>query len=190
METKGIRIIPMVGTKKIKDQVQTPCKIFSYTLKDVVIVLFFSFCIAIILKNTNELTQKSQELNLEISSKSNTNINGATENTTTISSIDLIKLLNNDEVIIIDAREKVFYELGHIPNAINIPLSDFDRYYQSLKENLLTGSKIIVYCARPSCLDSQKMAEKLYSLNHKNVLVYKEGYEGYKNSSQPLNENK
>lgn len=72
---------------------------------------------------------------------------------------------------IIDARPKPFYELGHIPNAINITPREIGSY-----ENLPEGKPIIVYCFSPTCPDSQKVGEFLQK-NNENIKIFKEGWE-------------
>ena len=40
----------------------------------------------------------------------------------------------SENVLIIDARPAVFYELGHIPNAISLPLMDFESSYEKINK--------------------------------------------------------
>ena len=59
------------------------------------------------------------------------------------------------DAVLLDVREKDEYEKGHIPQAINIPLSEIDQ-----AENIITNKekKIFVYCLSGSRSDQ---AEKI-----------------------------
>ena len=80
----------------------------------------------------------------------------------------------NDKYILIDIRNKVFYDYGHIPNSINLTSSE-------LKEKLELFSKdkqVIIYCKDGK--GSKLISEKLQS-NGYNVHSLKGGYIGYIN---------
>ena len=80
----------------------------------------------------------------------------------------------NDKYILIDIRNKVFYDYGHISNSINLTSSE-------LKEKLELFSKdkqVIIYCKDGK--ESKLISEKLQS-NGYNVHSLKGGYIGYIN---------
>lgn len=52
-----------------------------------------------------------------------------------INQSDLLKKINKSNVTIVDVRESVLYEKGHIPNSTNIPFADFRKRYQELDKN-------------------------------------------------------
>lgn len=80
-----------------------------------------------------------------------------------------------ENVMIVDARPyKVKYTKGHIPGAVNIPFSQFDK-----KINLLPKDKnalLIYYCGGLKCKLSHKSAQKAEKLGYKNVKVFAKGY--------------
>ena len=80
-----------------------------------------------------------------------------------------------ETVMMIDARPyKGKYIKGHIPGAVNIPFSEFDK-----KTNLLPEDKnalLIYYCEGLKCKLSHKSAKKAEKLGYKNVKVYAKGY--------------
>ncbi|KHD46344.1 rhodanese-like domain-containing protein [Streptococcus hongkongensis] len=47
----------------------------------------------------------------------------------------LQELLKQDKLNLIDVRESFEYEAGHVPSAVNMPLSDFEESYQTLDKN-------------------------------------------------------
>ncbi len=80
-----------------------------------------------------------------------------------------------ENVMIIDARPyKGKYAKGHIPGAINITFSEFDK-----KTDLLPKDKnalLIYYCEGVKCKLSHKSARKAEKLGYKNIKVYANGY--------------
>lgn len=95
---------------------------------------------------------------------------------------DLKASITLPNTLIIDARPCVFYELGHIPNAINLPLIDFELSLKKVSENydLKKFKRIILYCSDNECDDSAKLGQKLTSLGCVNILVYKGGWREWK----------
>jgi rhodanese-related sulfurtransferase len=79
-------------------------------------------------------------------------------------------------VTIVDARPAARkYDLGHIPTAVNIPDSQFDK----LAPALLSQDKsqlVIFYCDGPECVLSHNSAFKAEKLGYTNVRVYAEGF--------------
>ena len=80
-----------------------------------------------------------------------------------------------ENVMMVDARPyKGKYAKGHIPGAISIPFSQFDK-----KINLLPKDKntlLIYYCEGVKCKLSHKSAKKAEKLGYKNVKAYAKGY--------------
>ncbi len=52
------------------------------------------------------------------------------------------KMMENEDVVIIDVREYFEYNSGHLENAINIPLDDLEEKINEIDKD----KKIIVYC--------------------------------------------
>ncbi len=84
-----------------------------------------------------------------------------------------------EDVMIIDARPyKVKYVKGHIPGAVSIPFSEFDK-----KTNLLPKDKntlLIYYCGGVKCKLSHKSAKKAKALGYTNVKVFSKGFPEFK----------
>lgn len=79
-------------------------------------------------------------------------------------------------VTIVDSRPAARkYDVGHIPTAVNIPDSQFDK----LAPALLPADKsqlVIFYCDGPACILSHNSAFKAEKLGYTNVQVYAEGF--------------
>ena len=68
--------------------------------------------------------------------------------------------------ILLDVRTKGEYEIGYIPGAINIPLSDIDeKIISSLPDK---SQMILVYCRSGN--RSREASDKLSKLGYSNVL--------------------
>ena len=84
-----------------------------------------------------------------------------------------------DGVLLIDARPAVRkYDLGHIPTAINIPDTQFDK----LAPTLLPTDKatlLVFYCEGYDCILSHNGAHKAEKLGYTNVHVFAEGFPGW-----------
>ncbi|GAB6054034.1 hypothetical protein JCM17960_28540 [Magnetospira thiophila] len=86
---------------------------------------------------------------------------------------------NPDGTVIIDARPaRKQYDLGHVPTAINIPNTFFDKMTDKLPTDKATG--LIFYCGGPKCPLSFKSATKAQELGYTNILLFQDGYPGWK----------
>ena len=84
----------------------------------------------------------------------------------------------SEDVMIIDSRPyKPKYIKGHIPTAVSIPDSQFDKLTDQLPENKET--LLIFYCGGLKCKLSHKSAYKAEALGYKNVKVFAEGFPGW-----------
>ena len=87
-------------------------------------------------------------------------------------------LVDAEEGLVIDARPEVFYQLGHVPGAINLPREHFESAYQRF-ESRLEDAKLqvlIIYCADSSCEDSELVGNSLLELGFPRVLIFKGGW--------------
>lgn len=68
------------------------------------------------------------------------------------------------------------FEREHIPNSINIPLADIDRFEQRFSKD----KDIIVYCASLSCDASPKAATALEEKGFQSIFDYSGGLSDWK----------
>jgi len=84
-----------------------------------------------------------------------------------------------DGVLLVDSRPTARkYDLGHIPTAINIPDTSFDK----LAPTLLPADKatlLVFYCEGYDCMLSHNSAHKAEKLGYTNVQVFAEGFPGW-----------
>jgi rhodanese-related sulfurtransferase len=78
-------------------------------------------------------------------------------------------------VTLIDARPAARkYDVGHLPGAINIPDSQFDKLTDKLPAD--KNALLIFYCEGPECMLSHKSAFKAEKLGYSNIKVYPYGF--------------
>jgi len=83
------------------------------------------------------------------------------------------------DVMIIDARPyQVKYTKGHIPGAVSIPFSKFDKKIDLLPKDKST--LLIYYCGGLKCKLSHKSAKKAKALGFTNVKVFAKGFPEWK----------
>ena len=79
------------------------------------------------------------------------------------------------DVVIVDSRPKrAKYDKGHIPGAISIPDTYFDKHKDQLPED--KNALLIFYCGGLHCKLSHKSAAKAEALGYTNVKVFAEGF--------------
>jgi rhodanese-related sulfurtransferase len=79
------------------------------------------------------------------------------------------------DMVVVDSRpKKTKYDKGHLPGAISIPDTQFDKFKDQLPED---KSKLLVfYCGGLQCKLSHKSAAKAIAMGYTNVKVFATGY--------------
>ena len=89
------------------------------------------------------------------------------------------KVLDAGKATVIDARPtKRKYAKGHVPGAISIPNTQFDKLTHMLPVE--KSAPLIFYCGGMKCPLSVKSAIKAKALNYTNVKVFQGGYPEWK----------
>ena len=79
------------------------------------------------------------------------------------------------DMLLVDSRPKrAKYDKGHIPTAISIPDTYFDKFKGQLPAD--KGKLVVFYCGGLDCKLSHKSAAKAIALGYTNVKVFAEGY--------------
>jgi rhodanese-related sulfurtransferase len=87
-------------------------------------------------------------------------------------------------ITLIDSRPKARkYDKGHIPGAISIPDSEFDKLAGMLPAD--KAASLIFYCEDVSCVLSPKSAAKAVALGYTNVMTMPVGYVGWEKAYGP-----
>lgn len=97
----------------------------------------------------------------------------------------LFGLKETDQVLLIDSRSALFYRMGHIDGAINLPTKKLDNVLPLIRPRLDDAVKadqiIVVYCQNEKCPYAHTVAKKL-SVEGYHVSIYRGGWEEWKNA--------
>lgn len=105
-------------------------------------------------------------------------------------SIEQVRQLQEERVLLIDTRPTLFFEIGHIPGAVSLSNKDFERDFTKLKDQLETlqkaEGKFILYCTSNYCDDSDQAALKLAEKGFLNILLFKGGWQAWEQADLPV----
>ena len=100
---------------------------------------------------------------------------------------DLYQLVQNNAAVIYDVRPTLYYKMGHIPNAISWPVSNYDRdiaqHEPRIRAANSANTPVVIYCTDFACPDALKISTKLINLGM-NISILQGGYEAWKLSGQ------
>lgn len=88
--------------------------------------------------------------------------------------------------LFVDARDPEFFQMGHIPGAVNLPVRDFDLAFPKLKELLFTVPRVITYCDGATCEMSVELTEKLLFAGVDHVEIFTGGIQQWEAEGQPM----
>jgi len=98
---------------------------------------------------------------------------------------DYAQIPPRKDVMIIDSRPAARrYDNGHIPGAVNIPDSQFEKLKDRLPED--KNKLLIFYCGGLDCMLSHDSAKKAEALGYTNIKVYAEGEPEWSRQGLPL----
>ncbi len=102
---------------------------------------------------------------------------------------DTIIFSQNADTILIDVRDKQFYNYAHIPGAINFP---FNKKSLKISDKTLAlckkSSNIIIYGISNSDDNAQRVVELLSRIGITGLKVYEEGWTQWKACKLPIEE--
>ena len=142
-------------------------KPFNQVVFFVVISIFLSFSSNLVRKDSIPLLAKKLEITEDIDLDSY-------ETTLLAISLDKAKDFFENGVLFIDARDEVYYNDGHIKNAMkNVFLMEL---IFNIEEKQTKEEPIVVYCGDPGCGDSEDLAYDLQNEGFKKLFVFKGGW--------------
>lgn len=87
-------------------------------------------------------------------------------------------VIDKQQFIIIDARPAFQYELGHIPQAVNIPYNH--SWLDSVIQDLgLAEKSLVLYCSDAHCNASEILAKRLSKLGCSSIAIYQAGWKDW-----------
>lgn len=107
---------------------------------------------------------------------------------TSISFDQFYPLHEAGRTLVYDARHPLFYRLGHIPGAINLPLPDCDsaihKREEEIKAALASGKTIVVYCTGITCPDARSLARHISGFGYP-ASIFSGGWDAWKEANLP-----
>lgn len=94
---------------------------------------------------------------------------------------ELLERLKDGLVTVLDVRPPEEYEAGHVPGAINIPLSELEMHLTELD----TTHDVVAYCRGPHCVLAYDAVEKL---RQKGIKAHRmeDGFPEWKSAGLPI----
>lgn len=95
-----------------------------------------------------------------------------------------VKIVADDDAVVIDALPEESFERRHLPGAVNLPADspDFDRRVKELVPNKSTT--IMTYCTDEDCQASVKAKRRLGRLGYTNVLEFPGGLKAWRHAGK------
>lgn len=101
--------------------------------------------------------------------------------------LQVIAAIDGGHARVIDARPPLFFQMGHLPGAINLPKKSLQSAYVQSSELARDKQRmVIVYCESANCQDSTLVASDLKSLGHMNVSIYSGGWQEWQAAGQQV----
>jgi len=101
---------------------------------------------------------------------------------TSISAHEAVRMMNQEDAVVLDVRRKDAFMSGHIIKAVNIPFAALKSDIKKLKK--YQGKPIIVVCTQG--LESVKAAKMIGENEFEHVKVIKGGVKAWREASLPL----
>lgn len=84
--------------------------------------------------------------------------------------------LVNTDVVFVDARLGEDFQAGHIPGAINVPVSATAEQRSKMMRTVAKGARLIVYCESASCPYAPVVARRLSEDGFTNISIFRGGW--------------
>ncbi len=138
----------------------------------VIILLCIAFSIFF-----NHLTQKMPLFGYTAPYKRAVKQAGPDEEDIYITFDSLIRMIDDEEIIIVDVRENKSYNEGHIPRAVSLPLYEFDDYIGQFLAEYPPFYTLVLYCSDIYCDMADEMYYRLSNIaDYEKIYIYKGGF--------------
>ena len=95
--------------------------------------------------------------------------------------IELLDRIRNGLVTLLDVRPPEEYQAGHVPGAINVPLSELEAHLEKLD----TRQDVVAYCRGPHCVLAFDAVERLRQ-NGISAYRMEDGFPEWKSAGLPI----
>jgi rhodanese-related sulfurtransferase len=105
-----------------------------------------------------------------------TTTSGGTMNTGSHRTIDreaVAAIIERDDVVVVEALPRSYYEDAHLPGALNLPHDADDATIAAVLPEL--DRTVVVYCSNLACQNSTILSRRLAQLGYSDVREYEDG---------------
>lgn len=92
------------------------------------------------------------------------------------------------KALFVDAREPWAFVQGHLPGALNVPVSEANKFLEQLASFSQAGIELITYCDSLDCPSSSELACIILANDIRPVRVLPQGIVGWYESGFPVEE--
>jgi rhodanese-related sulfurtransferase len=94
------------------------------------------------------------------------------------------KIREHARFVLVEALPPQYYDAGHLPGAINLPLDAIEPKAAAVLPD--KDTEVVVYCSGPTCQNSHVAQRKLASMGYGKVRVFSGGKAEWTQAGQPL----
>ena len=91
--------------------------------------------------------------------------------------------------LFLDARNPADFDAGHIGNALNLPVEQFQEFFPKIAPMLAPDAAIVVYCDGTECELSHRLAAELHTVGYTNVHMLFNGWTAWRTAGFPTEGN-
>lgn len=104
--------------------------------------------------------------------------------------LDELQILMDEEaVVVVDARPAELYARGHIPGAHSLPLLNPEEALATFRHTVPVDRSIVTYCSGYGCQDSFDLAMRLILAGYQDVRIYEGGFPEWQAAKLPVEGN-
>jgi rhodanese-related sulfurtransferase len=97
-------------------------------------------------------------------------------------------LHSEGKLLVIDSRPAYYYQLGHIPGALNLPKDstpqDLDALEGRIRQAIADGKTVVVYCSGILCADARTVARRITGRGHP-ASTFSGGWDAWQEAGLP-----
>ena len=105
-----------------------------------------------------------------------------------ISLAEAWSLYQAGKALLVDARDPVSFEEGHIAGALNCPPGETEASVEEVLTRARSGLEVIVYCEGVGCSLSPELGRTLQKLGVPSVKILEDGWTRWLEASYPIEE--
>ena len=106
---------------------------------------------------------------------------------TALSLVEAKRMYDADSAPFVDARPPDWYaRQGHIPGALNLPASSFEKRYLDYADRLEAAPVLVVYCESSDCGEALATIDRLKEAYRGEIRVFVGGWEEWTAAKYPV----